>query len=589
MRRRSDSILILLFVGTLLVAATCRADEAQPLCRIAAVSTPYITALSAEELGPKRGFLAQTGPPGLERALAAVEALRPDALVVMGSLTWTGSDADFRRLKTFLDRVRVPLFLLPGPQDIADGGLERFRNVFPRQPALPASTTLGGVRLQFASAPQESGGETELVEWLERDLANAGDARGVLLFGGPDYKAPPREKPASAPAVARRYWETIERHGVAVRLVPGHAHTVTAEGTLPIWTVPSSAWTGTPDWTLALIEVYPERIELILLKEDGQPPQTLTVPNPIAAPRLTHPADDPWRLPTYTEDLAQKPELTFIQVSDSQFDDGTVPGYERYQFDEPMNELAVAQVNRLKPAMVFMTGDLTNKNTETEWNTFTRIYSRLEPPFYPVPGNHDTLYDRSRLNREALGRLLETGQANWKLAEKLAGKREPSRVELFRHFTGREPYFAVEKNGCVFLCLYTGVAEVDPEQMKWLRRELERTKSARHVFVLGHYPLLAEFGGNIQGPEAQEILLLLKEYKVAAYLSGHRHRYDYRMHEGTAHILCDCLCWGEYLSYQIYHVHPDRIVACWKPIFRSDGTRPLYERVIFPEPRYDGP
>jgi len=117
-------------------------------------------------------------------------------------------------------------------------------------------------------------------------------------------------------------------------------------------------------------------------------------------------------------------------------------------------------------------------------------------------------------------------------------------------------------------------------------RSSERTRSAKHVFVLGHYPVLAAFGNNVKGPEATEILTLLRQYKVAAYLSGHRHRYDYRVHDGVAHVLCDCLCWGEYRSYQVYHVFPDRIVACWKPIFRADGNRPLYERVVFPEPRY---
>jgi hypothetical protein len=136
--------------------------------------------------------------------------------------------------------------------------------------------------------------------------------------------------------------------------------------------------------------------------------------------------------------------------------------------------------------------------------------------------------------------------------------------------------------------LNTGVASVDEKQMAWFRGELERTSEAEHVFVPGHYPVLDDFGGNVQGSEADEILSLLRQYRVAAYLSGHRHRYDYRMHDGTMHVLCDCLCWDEYLSYQNYHVFPDRIVACWKPIFRADGNRPLYERVVIPEPRYTG-
>ena len=377
---------------------------------------------------------------------------------------------------------------------------------------------------------------------------------------------------------------------VAVRLAGGHAHTVSYANSLPYWSIPSSGWSYSPKWPIALISVYADRIHLDLVHdEDSQPPQGLVIPNAVAADRMPKASDDPYGIPTFSEDLKRKPELTFVQLSDSQFDDGSVPRYgSRYRYAEQMNQVAVTQVNRLNPPLVFMTGDLTNKNTPAEWSTFNRIYGKLKPPLYPVPGNHDTLYDRSKLDRETLGDLLDSGVKNWRLADELSGGKADDRTTLFRHFTKREPYYSVEKNGCVFLCLNTRVASVDKEQMAWLRRELERTKDADHVFVLGHYPVLSEFGGNIAGPEAQEILLLLRQYRVAAYLSGHRHRYGYRMHDGTAHVLCDCLCWGEYRSFQIYHVFDDRIIACWKPIFRTDGNRPLYERVEFPEPRFRG-
>jgi 3',5'-cyclic AMP phosphodiesterase CpdA len=563
------------------------AEEEQPICRIAAISNLYLTTLSKQELGSSRSFIEYIAPAGIKRTIEAVNSLEPDALVVLGSLTWTGSDADFQKAKEALAAVKVPLHIVPGPNDLKDGGLERFRRHFEKENVAGQSVNVRNVHLEFGTwlGERTAQAQTELLDGVVSRLSKSGDAKAVLLFEGPDFRATP--DPATAPPKLKSYWKTIHDRHVAVRFVPTHAHYVAYEDSLPIWGVPSSGWSYSPKFSVALITVYEKQIELTLMRDPDQPVQSLVIPNPVAADRMPTAAEDPYGVPTYSEDLARKPDLTFVQLSDSQFDDKTVPRYKaRYAYDEQMNELVVAQVNRLNPQLAFMTGDLTNKNTEAEWKTFGRIYGKLKPPLYAMPGNHDTLYDRTKLDKESLGDLLETGLSNWKLADELAGKTESDRTALFRHFMQRKPYYAVEKNGCVFLCLNTGVASVDKEQMQWLRDELERTKDADHVFVLGHYPVLPAFGNSIQGPEAQEILTLLREYRVTAYLSGHRHRYDYRMHDGVMHMLCDCLCWGEYRSYQVYHVYPDHIDACWKPIFRADGNRPLYERVSFPEPRF---
>jgi len=561
------------------------ADE--PICRIAAISSPYITTLTAEELG-KRSWIEQVAPAGLQRSIALANAVKPDAMIVLGSLTWTGSEADFERVQGFLARIEAPLYLVPGVRDLPDGNNERFLKHFSKQNVAGRSVNVNGVHLQFAPLYENTGAaQQQTLQQIKTGLRSSRDAKAVLLFS--ELEFPAIQDPAAASKLQRDYWGLMNEFKVAARLAGGHAHTVSYTDRLPFWSIPSSGWSYSPKWPLALISVYQQRIELDLVHDGFQPLQRLVIPNPVAAERLPKAADDPYGVPTYSEDLQRKPELTFVQLSDSQFDDGTVPRYAaRYAYDEPMNELAVQQVNRLHPPLVFMTGDLTNKNTPAEWATFQRIYSKLKMPLYPVPGNHDTLYDRGKMNRETLGDLLDTGIRNWQLADKLAGGKTEDATTLYRHFTKRAPYYSIEKNGCAFLCLNTRVASVDEEQMAWLRQELERTENAKHVFVLGHYPVLKEFGGNVQGPEAEEILQLLRKYKVAAYLAGHRHRYDYRMHDGTAHVLCDCLCWGEYRSYQIYHVFDDQIVACWKPIFRADGNRPLYERVIFPEPRFAG-
>ncbi len=579
---RRAAICCVLLIGALRVAA----DE--PICRIAAISSPYITTLTAAELG-ERSWIEKVAPAGLANSIALANAVKPDAMIVLGSLTWSGSDADFRRVRQYLDQIQSPLYVVPGERDLVDGGAARYSKYFEKQNAADRSINVKGVHLQFSMLLEPETGELQnrIVAQMKRDLAAAGDAKAVLLFGGLELR--PATDPKAATEQQREYWRMIHDHKIAVRFTGGHAHSVSYEDSLPIWSIPSSGWSYGPKWPLALISVYAKHIELDLVHGGFQPLQRLVIPNPVATDRIPTAQADPYGVPTYSEDLKRKPELTFVQLSDSQFDDGSVPSYgARYAHDEQMSEVVVAEVDRLNPPLVFMTGDLTNKNTKAEWETFNRIYAKLHAPFYPVPGNHDTLYDRAKLNRETLGDLLESGQQNWRLADELSGGETQDRTALFRHFTKQQPHYTVEKNGCVFICLDTGVASVDETQMVWFRQELERTKDAKHVFVLGHYPVLKDFGNNVEGPAAEEILVLLRQYKIAAYLCGHRHRYDYKMHDGTAHVLCDCLCWGEYLSYQIYHVFDDQIVACWKPIFRADGNRPLYERVVLPEPRFTG-
>lgn len=565
-RRLTHTFIIIALLAALAAAwlAAQPVPEEQPLCTIAAISSLYITALPAGEIkdGAKgREWLKESASKGLNAAIEAANTLKPDVMLILGSLTWTGSEADFAELKPYLARFNAPLLLAPGARDLAAADLGDVRQRLAGHTVeLRHSTDLGGVHIQVAvrPGPSDETADKELLDWMAGDLEGAKGARAVLVVGGPGYGADTR----APEGLDTRYFQMMRDSNVAACLgVRGHSHMVHYTDSLPTWTIPSSGWSSSSMRpTLALITVYPRRVVLDLLNGLDQPRQRLVVPNPVAAPRMTTAADDPHGVPTYTEDLALKPELTFIQLADSQFDDLTTPAGERYKYAPQMNTLAVEQANRLKPPLVFLAGDLTNKNTVAEWTTLQGIYSKLTVPLYTVPGNHDHGGDDMELKN-------------------------------YRKFTaqfasGGKPNYTVEKNGCVFICLNTHTQTIDDAQMQWFRGELERTKDANHVFVVGHHPVLPAYGGNVEAEGGgDEVLRLLKQYKVAAYLAGHRHRYNYRLHEGTAHILCNSLSWGERLSYEIYHVFPDKFVACWKPIYRQIANRPLYERVEFPEPR----
>ena len=86
-------------------ASSCHAEQTvsqDPLCRIAVMSNAYITALAAEDIrepsadgpGKSRPWLKSRSAAMRAAAAAAIRELKPDAFVLLGSVTWTGSDAD---------------------------------------------------------------------------------------------------------------------------------------------------------------------------------------------------------------------------------------------------------------------------------------------------------------------------------------------------------------------------------------------------------------------------------------------------------------------------------------------------------------
>ena len=136
-------------VQLVLVFAIHPLSAEEPLCRIAAISNPYITTLSAKELG-KRGWIEKMAPAELERSIALANAAKVDAMVVLGSLTWTASDDDFARVKKFLSRIKPPLYIVPGVKDLVDGRNDRFLKYFAKENVAGRSVRVNGVHLQFA-------------------------------------------------------------------------------------------------------------------------------------------------------------------------------------------------------------------------------------------------------------------------------------------------------------------------------------------------------------------------------------------------------------------------------------------------------
>ena len=92
----------------------------------------------------------------------------------------------------------------------------------------------------------------------------------------------------------------------------------------------------------------------------------------------------------------------FIQASDPQF--GMYAEDRNFTQETANWEFVIANVNRLKPAFLVVTGDLTNKMDDAaEIAEYKRINAKLNPAIhlYNVPGNHDVGNDPTPATLEA--------------------------------------------------------------------------------------------------------------------------------------------------------------------------------------------
>jgi 3',5'-cyclic AMP phosphodiesterase CpdA len=545
------------------------ADE--PLARIAVISNPYITTLPASEIkdefGGLRDFLAKTGPDSMEKTVSLVNSLKPDALVVLGSLTWSGSDDDFDAFAKYFDQINAPKFTVPGHRDRLSGSLDGYRRVFGKYDAQDNLRTVNGVHLGFSSDLHSD--PDVATERLKKQLTAAGNAKAVLLFDevnrtmGRSKLTPTHEK----------FWGLVEQHHVAAKLSPTrYGHALGYTNTLPNWTVGSTAWSTRG--AVTLVTVFEDRIEMAQVSDPSSAAFSLTIPNPVTSPRMNPAADDPFGCPSLSEDLKKKPDFTFALISDPQFD--------RENGRDALikkAEATIRDLNRLNPAFVLVAGDLVNNNLPEEWEMFNEIFAELKPPKHVVPGNHDVLFNYDFIEASYSSAPEKKPEYAKIVKQALAAAAKEGftgSTALYEKFTGTKPRQLIDHGNCAFITVPFLTMRADAEQIAFLKEQLERSKEKQHVFVVAHYPSLSAFGNNVL-PQfgGTEVLSLLQEHRVTGYLFGHRHRNGFRMHERTAHVLSD-----NCQSIHLIHVFPDRIVIGRKKV----GT-PLYEKLTIPSPR----
>ena len=200
----------------------------------------------------------------------------------------------------------------------------------------------------------------------------------------------------------------------------------------------------------------------------------------------------------------------FIQLSDPQF--GMYTNDKDFGQETANFEFAVANVNRLKPSFVVITGDLVNKAGDAaQIAEYKRIRAKIDPsiPVHDMPGNHD-----------------------------VENSPTPATVAAYRTNIGRDRYVfqhgpltGIVLNSTLIHTPAGAQGEADAQQT-WLADELKKAKAsgARHVVVIQHHPWYLKAADepdqyfNIPTVRRAPLLALFREAGVKTLISGHYHQ-----------------------------------------------------------------
>ena len=230
---------------------------------------------------------------------------------------------------------------------------------------------------------------------------------------------------------------------------------------------------------------------------------------------------------------------------------------------------AIRAVNALQPSPAFVTtgGDLVmdaqavdRARAILQFRLFREGIDRLRVPVYHTFGNRDAYgWRRDNATPDTLPGF---------------GK------QMFQRTLGqRDTYLSFDYLHWHFVILDSirhippadWVAEIDEQQMDWLRRDLARAGKQRPIVLITHVPLFTIFpqydAGTTVAPSekiivrnAKEVRGLYKDYNVRAVLQGHTHVVEECIYTGTRYITAGAVC-GEWWRGPRSGVHPEGFVV----------------------------
>ncbi len=211
-----------------------------------------------------------------------------------------------------------------------------------------------------------------------------------------------------------------------------------------------------------------------------------------------------------------RPLLHFVQISDTHLQKSIAKDAERLLgSSEKLLTDAVNEINEIKELdFVLSTGDQVDVPDEKLIDKYIEITMASKCPWYVLLGNHDVSVN---------GGLGKKG-----FIKKFVNLERPT------GFKGNMNYFSFSPNEkFTFICLdgtteklVTPLGQIDDEQLKWLKGELEKNKD-KYVIIALHFPVIEPFKSKdhfIVEPDRTKLLEIIESHKnILGVFSGHYH------------------------------------------------------------------
>ncbi|UCF70250.1 MAG: metallophosphoesterase [candidate division WOR-3 bacterium] len=176
-------------------------------------------------------------------------------------------------------------------------------------------------------------------------------------------------------------------------------------------------------------------------------------------------------------------------------------------------EEILKEVELLDPDFVMSVGDLIEGyQTDTtvmhaQWDTILATIRTLPSKFYFTPGNHE-------LENEVDRRIYE----------------QRTGFKRYYSFNHENSHFIILDNSMTY---WAQRQDMEPEQLSWLAKDLEKHRQMDNIFVFYHIPTYIY---ALREGETDTLMQIFEKYGVDVVFTGHHHHYSHYEQNGIEYI-----------------------------------------------------